>query len=120
MSTYDSKKLQRPHPHSYILPFTLIFVFDIFIFRHFYVSTFLLSTKVGITTICVFGAILHMMELHQCFETLNCEIFREEEKHVVSIICVVEPRSADEELFDKKHDLNELLLAQKHANTACS
>ena len=49
MSTYDSKKLQRPHPHSYILPFTLIFVFDIFIFRHFYVSTFLLSTKVGIT-----------------------------------------------------------------------
>jgi hypothetical protein len=29
---YKSRNLSRPHPHSYILTFTIIFVFDIFTF----------------------------------------------------------------------------------------
>jgi hypothetical protein len=36
IAEYKSRNLSRPHPHSYILTFTIIFVFDIFIFRHFY------------------------------------------------------------------------------------
>ena len=39
----------------------------------------------GQFTIFTFRAISRTMELHICSGTLNCEIFREEEKHVVSI-----------------------------------
>jgi hypothetical protein len=49
MKANGRRNLPHPHPHSYISPYTLIlvidiFIFDIFTFRHFY-----LSTKVGLT-----------------------------------------------------------------------
>ena len=40
----------------------------------------------GQFTIFALRAMSHMMELHMHSGTLNCEIFREEEKHVVSIV----------------------------------
>ena len=40
----------------------------------------------GQFTIFALRAISYMMELHMCSGTLNCEIFRVEEKHVVSIV----------------------------------
>jgi hypothetical protein len=45
---------RRKLPHSYISPYTLIFVIDIFIFDIFTFRHFYLSTKVGLTVFLSF------------------------------------------------------------------
>ena len=48
MTEYRSRIRPYPHPHCYNLTYTLIFSFDIHVFRHFYIRHFYFRPKLGL------------------------------------------------------------------------